>query len=86
MSAPFDQGSPMRIELARVSIISKLKTLGSKTGLPGLCPQPQGGSWAPGSPLRPKEARPQEAWRAQYEFSQPVQTPLNINSRTEREM
>ena len=78
---------PMWLEMTSVSTTVKPETLGEKTEsfLLGLCSHPQGGSWAPGRPLRPKRGPAPRSLVSSKPLQQ-MQTPLNINSRMEREM
>lgn len=56
----------------------------SQKKAPVLCSQPQGNGWAPGRPLRHRGLAPGSL--VSSKSFQPIQTPLNINSRTEKEM
>lgn len=72
----------MKMELALVSTTNQPETLGSKTGLPGFCPNHK-------RQLGSRQSTEAQMGLAPGGFilsSQPTQTPLNINSRIEREM
>ncbi|CAK6432703.1 unnamed protein product [Pipistrellus nathusii] len=72
----------MKMELAFVSTTNQQETLDSKTGLPGFCPNHK------------RQLDSRQSTEAQMGLgpggfipsSQPMQTPLNINSRIERGM